>query len=111
MTLPNATAAVVEIEKLRDYCLDPDHPRGKHKARVLRAALGITQEDSESLRLKILDGVGSGHCEQGECDDYGTRFSVELNVEMNGMHAIICTGWIVRTGEDFPRLTTCYAQG
>ncbi len=29
MKLPNADRAVVEIEKLRDYCLNPVHPRGR----------------------------------------------------------------------------------
>ena len=40
MTLPHAEAAVVEVvdpRKLRDYCLNPNHPRGKHKARVFRS--------------------------------------------------------------------------
>ncbi len=36
MKLPNAENAVVEIAKLRDYCLSEDHLRGRHKARVLR---------------------------------------------------------------------------
>jgi hypothetical protein len=111
MTLPNASSAVIEIEKLRDYCLNLDHARGKHKARVLRAALGITEDDSELFRRKILEGVGNGHCEEGESDDYGTRYSVEMSIEMNEMQATVRTGWIVRAGEDFPRLTTCYALG
>ncbi|WP_200235400.1 DUF6883 domain-containing protein [Thiohalocapsa halophila] len=42
MKLPNANQAVVDLEKLRGYCLNPAHPRGRHKARVFAAALGIT---------------------------------------------------------------------
>lgn len=34
MKLPNAENAVVSIEKLRDYSLNPNHPEGKHKARA-----------------------------------------------------------------------------
>lgn len=34
MKLPNADRAVVGLAKLRDYCLSPTHPRGRHKARV-----------------------------------------------------------------------------
>ena len=30
MVIPNAEHAVVDIRKLRDYCLDPLHPEGKH---------------------------------------------------------------------------------
>jgi len=30
MKLPNGEQAVVAIEKLRDYCLNPYHHRGRH---------------------------------------------------------------------------------
>lgn len=40
MKLPNAKEAVVEIGKLRDYCLNPNSVAGKHKSRVFAAALG-----------------------------------------------------------------------
>ncbi|WP_367268233.1 DUF6883 domain-containing protein [uncultured Thiohalocapsa sp.] len=38
--LPNADQAAVDLDKLRGYCLNPAHPRGRHKARVFAAALG-----------------------------------------------------------------------
>lgn len=41
MKLPNGQAAVVEIEKFREYCLSSDHPRGRHKARVFLSAQGL----------------------------------------------------------------------
>jgi hypothetical protein len=111
MTLPGASSAAIELEKLRDYCLDPDHPRGKHKARVFLAALGITKADSELLRSKILAAVPTEACEVGETDDYGARYSVEVTITVNDQSAVVCTGWIIREGEDFPRLTTCYVKG
>jgi hypothetical protein len=40
MKLPNGEASIVEIEKLWDYCLNLDHPRGRHKARVFLSVLG-----------------------------------------------------------------------
>ena len=46
MILPNPSSAVFDIEKLRDYCLDSEHPRGTHKARVFESALGMTQADA-----------------------------------------------------------------
>ena len=54
MKLPNADRAVIEIEKLRDYSLNPNHPKGKHKARVFLAALGLKADDAEALREKIM---------------------------------------------------------
>ena len=35
MNLPNGDRAIIPIEKLLDYCLNPEHSKGKHKARVL----------------------------------------------------------------------------
>lgn len=47
MPLPNGDKAVVDIEKIRAYCLSMVHPRGKHKARVFQAVLGISVEHAE----------------------------------------------------------------
>src|SRR5262249_39406349 len=40
--LPNGERVRIPMEKLTDYCLNPDHPRGRDKARVFAALLGIT---------------------------------------------------------------------
>ena len=32
MKIPNAERAIVDIRKLRGYCLNPQHVKGKHKA-------------------------------------------------------------------------------
>jgi hypothetical protein len=34
MLLPNGKLAIVDIRKLRDYCVNPGNPRGSAKARV-----------------------------------------------------------------------------
>ena len=49
MKLPNGDRAIVDIAKLRDYCLNAGHPRGRHKARVFVAALGLTVADADGL--------------------------------------------------------------
>ncbi|MEK6336584.1 MAG: DUF6883 domain-containing protein [Acidobacteriota bacterium] len=54
MKLPNSDKALVEIAKLRDYSLNPDHRSGGHKARVFRAALGLTRDDAEWVRAELL---------------------------------------------------------
>ena len=40
---PTLLTNIVDRQKLTGYCLNPDHPRGKHKARVF-AKLGFTTE-------------------------------------------------------------------
>ncbi len=108
MKLPNADRAVVEIEKLRDYCLSGSHPRGRHKARVFTTTLGITAEDAEELRDAILSAVLSEEATPSEGDEYGQRYVVDFTMKRQSRQADVRTTWIVRTREDYPRLTSCY---
>ena len=108
MKLPNANRAIVEIKKLRDYCLNTSHPRGRHKARVFATALGISAEDAEELREAILSAIVSEDAVQTEQDEYGRRFLVDFQMRRQDKEAVVRSSWIIRTGEDFPRLTSCY---
>ncbi len=56
MKIPHAERAIVEIGKLRDYCLDPEHSDGKHKAHQFYVMLGITADDADALRDILLKG-------------------------------------------------------
>lgn len=49
MQLPNYQRAVIPLEKIRDYALNPDHPVGEHKARVFEAELGIQRVHAETF--------------------------------------------------------------
>ncbi|MDO8466017.1 MAG: hypothetical protein Q7S46_12325, partial [Gallionella sp.] len=108
MKLPNADRAVVEIEKLRDYCLSSSHPRGRHKARVFVTALGITADDSEELKQAILSAVITEEATSKERDGYGQRYVVDFSMSRQGKEAVVRSSWIIRSGEDTPRLTSCY---
>ncbi len=108
MKLPNVVRAVVEIEKLRDYCLSQTHLRGKHKAFVFESVLGLTTSDAEELREAILTAAQIHDATPTEKDEYGQRYIVDFPMERHGRQAIIRSSWIVRTNEDFPRLTSCY---
>jgi hypothetical protein len=108
MKLPNAEQAVLEVEKLRDYCLSETHPRGKHKARVFAATLGITSENAEELRMLILRAIQYEEAELGEQDEYGQRYIVDVRVKYSGKEATVRSTWIIRNGETVPRLTSCY---
>ena len=57
MKIPNAERAIVDIRKLRDYCLNPQHSTGKHKARLFTSLLGMTSNDAEGLRSALLEAV------------------------------------------------------
>jgi len=106
--LPNFENALIDEAKLRDYCLNPEHPRGKHKARMFRGALGFTAKDTAKLRQLILEGLAVFEAEVGEADEYGSRFTVDIEVATQKRLVRVRSAWIIRTGEDFARLTTSY---
>lgn len=78
MKLPNGHLAIVDIRKLREYCLNPDNPRGSNKARVFAASLGVTMSDAEFLKRELLAAAREGNAEAGELDIYGQRYTVDL---------------------------------
>jgi hypothetical protein len=106
--LPNSDRAVVDLAKLREYCLNPSHPRGRHKARVFAASLGITARNAGLLRDALLQAAVEAEAILGERDSFGQRYM--LNFELHGPSgkAGVRSSWIVRPSEDFPRLTSCY---
>jgi len=78
MKLPNAEYAVVDIRKLRDYCLNPMHDEGKHKARLFAAALGMTVNDADVLREILLQMIKTHDMQMGRRDAYGQRYTVDF---------------------------------
>ncbi len=106
--LPNPDRAVVEMRKLRDYCLSPEHPRGKHKARVFASALGLNAEDSEELHQALLSAAVSEEVLPAEEDKYGKRYVLDFEMSTDVGSSTVRSGWIVRSGEDFPRFTSCW---
>ena len=108
MKLPNAYRAFVDMRKLRDYCLNREHPKGSHKARVFESALGLTARDAEELRDALLDAVRTmDTAELGRNDDYGQRFGLDFDMTRGVQRARVLSVWIVRRDEGFPRLVTC----
>lgn len=106
--LPNPQNAVVDVRKLRDYCLSPNHPRGKNKARVFASTLGLTAEDAERLREALLSVAFSEEAIPAESDQYGKRYMLDFEMKTDAGTATIRSGWIVRCEEEFPRFTSCW---
>jgi hypothetical protein len=77
MKLPNPHKAVVEISKLRDYSLNVDHPVGRHKARVFKAALGLTVQQADWLRTQALELVFAGEAAAGPQLVFGDTYVID----------------------------------
>ena len=108
MRVPNAELAVVDLRKLTEYCLSTTHAVGKNKAKVFRSALGVTSADAETLRDWLLEAVVGQDASLDRIDEFGERYGLDFEATTATGSAIIRSGWIVRAGEDFPRLTTCF---
>lgn len=108
MRLPNASNAFVDLAKLRDYSLSETHEEGKNKARVFWSALGIDASDAEWLRDHLLSAVLQEECKTGRVSVYGRRYSVDLLLCKDSFSAMVRSAWMIRSGGNFPRLTSCY---
>ncbi|MGK5094920.1 DUF6883 domain-containing protein [Deltaproteobacteria bacterium TL4] len=108
MKIPYADRAVVHLDKLIEYCLNPNHRTGKNKAHVFESVFGLTAEDAEILKEILLKAIPQHEAKIGLKDQYGQRYQVDLPLKRKGKQAIIRSAWIIETDKPYPRLTSCY---
>jgi hypothetical protein len=106
--IPNAGNAFVDIRKLYDYALNPEHRVGKHKAQLFAALLGMSMDDAEELRSILLQVVKTHDATLGARDKHGQRYRVDFILTWHGREVTIRSAWNIRSDEDFPRLVTCF---
>ena len=79
MKIPNGHQAIVDQNKLAAYCLNPLHPRGRHKARVFKRKLDLTALDIELLDRALLNAAESGEdANPGRSDEFGQRYVLDF---------------------------------
>ena len=108
MKLPNGGRAVIDRRKITDYCLSLDHDDGNHKARLFQALVGLNQSNSTLLLHALRSAAAVGDALPGKVDEYGRRYVIDFEFEGPRGTAVIRSVWIVRIGEEVPRLVTCY---
>ena len=108
MKLPHGDHAQLG-SKLEDYTLNPLHLEGRHKAHVFASVLGVTLGEMEILRGAVLAAAAASDevVTRGN-NGFGEVYVLRFSMTTARGAAMILTAWIVRNGEDFPRLTTCY---
>jgi hypothetical protein len=110
MKLPNAQKAIVDEKKVREYLLSPSHPVGRFKAKFF-GSIGFPPE-AWSPFLKALQRLA----EEGEAvllddSEYGRKYSVRGEISGAGARpAEVDSVWIIRAGDDAPRLVTVYPR-
>lgn len=108
--LPRARDAVVPPDKLLGYALSPDHPRGRHKARVFASALGIRQADWQYLRKQLLEGVVESPVRGTRVTPFGVLYDVVVLVDgLSGVTSSVATIWLIE-GDNPPRLVSAWVD-
>jgi hypothetical protein len=80
MRLPNAERAVVDVRKLREYCLNAEHPRGQHKARVFKSAVRWTAVCARLCRAR-----------RGWDGDSPKFVDPSFRRELPALHLVLCS--------------------
>jgi hypothetical protein len=108
--LPRAREAIVPTDKLVHYVLNPEHPLGRHKARVFQSALGIGQRDWRYLRDQLAAAVVGAPARATRLTAFGVLYDVLALVDgLNGASHPVTTIWLVER-EGAPRLVSTWAD-
>ncbi|MEA2222580.1 MAG: hypothetical protein QOH83_956, partial [Solirubrobacteraceae bacterium] len=74
----------------------PDHPRGRHKARVFRSALGIGSGDWRYLHDQLLAAVVGAPVRAKRITPFGVLYDVVVLIDgLNGSTYPVATVWLV----------------
>jgi hypothetical protein len=87
--LPNAELSVFDIRKIADYCLNPSHPHGRHKARVFREALNLERGDAAWLKDALLTAACSAEASLIGEDAWGVRWRVDAAIGRHDKRAMV----------------------
>lgn len=109
MKLPNGEFAIIPMEKLIDYCLNPNHSSGKHKARVFASALAITVENADDLQNLIAKSAIEGEVVQQDNTEFGQLYKVDWAIS-DRESIILRTLWEITADQPNPRLVSAFIR-
>jgi hypothetical protein len=107
MKLPNGHLADLG-NKIEEYCLNTNHDSGKHKAVLFQKKLGINLDNANILKQALIEAALQETVIIRKLNDYGTHYNMKFTLKTEIGESVILASWIIRKGEDFPRLTSCY---
>ncbi len=110
--LPNLEHAVIPAEKLRDYVLNMEHAKGRHKAAVFKEVLAIERHHADVLAELLRSTLPSAPARQGKGDEYGDHWTTyHAIIGLNARAGIVTVGWIIkREQSQTPQLISCYIE-
>jgi len=107
MKLPSADRAIVSEQKLVEYLLNPNHPRGRGKDQFF-LRLGFRREQAEILRQALVRVAATADMTETS-GMFGRKFVGAAELETpSGRTALVVTVWILPDGAPPPQLVTAY---
>ena len=110
MKLPNGDRAVVPMEKLADYALNPSHPHGRSHAVLFDRLLGITAANAQVLYDALRRAAADQEATPGAVSAYGSKYEVRFPMTGPRGTVTVLSVWIVPLGTDVPTLVTVYIE-
>lgn len=95
MKLANYEQAFIDIKKLQNYALDPNHRKGKHKARVFASALNLTINDALELKDILLEVIKTEDALLTKQDQYGCYYLIDSLIIRGERQAVVRSTWII----------------
>lgn len=108
MKLTNGDKAEIPLQKIVGYCLNLEHPRGKHKARVFQSKLGITSENADLLIELIKKAAIEGEVIYQATTQFGEKFKVDWTVPDTEIQ--LRTIWEVTAQNPNPHLISAFIK-
>ena len=110
MKLPNGGKAIIDERKIREYLVSRSHPVGRFKAKFF-ASLGFGPGNWQVLAAAILRLATNNDAQLVEDNDHGRKYLVSGTLTgLQERSAEVVSVWIVRVGDDIPRLVTVYPR-
>jgi len=75
---------------------------------MFAGVIGVTRDEAEVLPAALLLAARTEDGRMVEKDEHGERYVIECWVTGSRRRARVRSLWIVRTGESFPCLVSCY---
>lgn len=104
--LPNANQAFIDPHKITEYLLNHAHPRGGPKA-VFLERFGFSVAHWEQLQDALLAHAATNPVDRTNMTDFGAIYQILGPLRSpDGRNPSVLVVWVIRIGEDFPRLVT-----
>jgi hypothetical protein len=103
---PDFSKPEIDSRKIAGYAMNPDHPVGRNKYRVINSTTGLDVGDAANIEEQIRSGVREGVPMFGKADQYGQRWSVDVPLSGPKGSIIVRTAWMLEEGSSTPRLIT-----